>query len=246
MAAPQLAPVRGVLLDIEGTTASISFVHDVMFPYAAERLEQFLATEWEKSEVQQACQQIARDAGFESLDQWHSATGSSPQQLVIDQVRRWMAEDAKLTGLKALQGLIWQSGFHSGQLQAHVYPDVLPAIDRWRQAGIDVRIYSSGSIAAQKLFFGHIEGVGNCLDRFSGHYDTTIGGKKESTSYRRIAADWGLPAEEILFISDVADELTAAHDAGMQVLASERPGNQPLPPDLPFPRIQSFDEAPLP
>lgn len=247
-----IAAVRGVLLDIEGTTSSISFVHDVMFPFVLQRLDQFLRDQWDRDDVQAACQQLAVDAGHTSLQQWcaaqaggstHSDERKFAQQLVGDEVRRLMADDVKATGLKALQGLIWHEGFQSGELRAHVYPDVLPAIRLWRSAGIDVRIYSSGSIAAQKLFFGHIDGHGDCLSLFSGHYDTTIGGKKDRESYARIVADWELSPTQVLFISDIAAELEAAAAAGLQTRASLRPGNAALPADFPGQQIESFAQV---
>lgn len=246
------AAVRGVLLDIEGTTSSISFVHDVMFPFVLQRLDRFLRDQWDRDDVQAACQQLAVDAGHASLPQWCVAqaepaasadTRQFAQQLVGDEVRRLMSADVKATGLKALQGLIWHEGFHSGELRAHVYPDVLPAIRDWRSSGIDVRIYSSGSIAAQKLFFGHLDGDGDCLALFSGHYDTTIGGKKDRDSYVRIVDDWKLSPAQILFISDIAAELEAADAAGLQTRASLRPGNAPLPDDFPIEQIESFAQV---
>ncbi len=241
-----VAKISGILLDIEGTTSSISFVHDVMFPFVAERLEAFLAEHGKREDVMDACEQVARDAGHASLTAWADAAdeGAEAMTLVIEELRRLMSQDAKATGLKAIQGLIWDGGFRTGQLRAHVFADVIPAIRAWREAGVDVRIYSSGSIAAQKLFFGHldIDGENDCLHLLSGHYDTTIGGKKESTSYRRVVEDWGLPASEILFVSDIAEELQSAQEAGLQVRASVRPGNKPLPPSFDIPSIRSFDE----
>ncbi len=239
----QQGAIRGILLDIEGTTSSISFVHDVMFPYAAEHLDAFLDANWNRPEVQSACDAIAEDAGHRSLAEWSESCKIAPQALVREEVRRQMDRDAKATGLKALQGLIWEVGFRSGQMQAHVYPDVLPAIHSWRTRGYSVRIYSSGSIAAQKLFFGHVRDAGDCLALFDGHYDTTFGGKKDSASYRRIAQDWGLPPQAILFLSDVAEELTAASAIGMRAIASVRPGNRPLPEGFPLPTIHRFDQV---
>jgi enolase-phosphatase E1 len=233
---------RGILLDIEGTTSSISFVHDVMFPFVRQRLEEFLATNFARADVAAACEQIARDAGKPILSEWSKATNESARQLVIAEVQRLMDGDVKATGLKALQGLIWADGFHEGKLRAHVYPDVIEQIKRWRQSGLDVRIYSSGSIVAQKLFFGHVDGLGNCLDLFTGHYDTTIGSKQEASSYERVAADWGLRPAEIIFISDVAGELLAASKAGLQAVASLRPGNAPLDAMLPTARVTSFEQ----
>lgn len=242
---------RGILLDIEGTTSSISFVHDVMFPFVLTRLDDFLNMHLSEDDLPEdvkllsALEQIAKDAGHDSLASWQENSGKSAIELIANEVRQRMSVDAKSTGLKALQGLIWHGGFTTGELQAHVYPDVVPAIKQWIAAGIDVRIYSSGSIAAQKLFFGHLEGEGDCLDLFSGHYDTTIGGKKESQSYRRVAEDWGLPPEQILFVSDIAEELLAAKAAGLHALASVRPGNAPLPEKFEIDRIQSFCEVAL-
>lgn len=237
--------IQGVLLDIEGTTSSISFVHDVMFPYALEHLDAFLSEHSIRSDVADACEQVAKDAGHASLAEWQSAEPNRTQQeLVIEEVKRLVAADAKATGLKALQGLIWQGGFESGQLKAHIFPDVLPAIHRWKAAGLDVRIYSSGSIAAQKLFFGHLDTDDfepNQLHLFGGHYDTTYGGKKETDSYLKIAEHWGIAPNQILFISDIAEELIAASAAGVQVMASIRPGNKPLPSDLPVASIQSME-----
>ena len=233
---------RGILLDIEGTTSSISFVHDVMFPFVRERLDGFLTSNFARTDVASACEQIARDACKFSLTEWSKVTGQLAQQLVIVEVHRLMDGDVKATGLKALQGLIWADGFREGKLRAHVYPDVIEQIKRWRQCGLDIRIYSSGSIAAQKLFFGHIDGLGNCLDLFTGHYDTTIGSKREASSFQRVAADWGLQPAEIIFVSDVAGELIAATEAGLQAVASVRPGNAPLDGALPYFRATSFDQ----
>ncbi|MCA9125954.1 MAG: acireductone synthase [Planctomycetales bacterium] len=233
---------KGILLDIEGTTSSISFVHDVMFPHVLQKLDMFLDEQSHRPDVQQACNLIAVDAGFVSAQEWSDQTSVAPLDLIRDEVRRLMAADVKATGLKALQGLIWEGGFLSKELVAHVYPDVVPALHRWRDAGKDVRIYSSGSIAAQKLFFGHLADHGDCLSLFSGHYDTTIGGKKQASSYQAIAEDWKLNPAEILFVSDIADELQAARVAGMRALASVRPGNAPLPVPFDIPQIKSFDE----
>lgn len=239
----QSTSIRGILLDIEGTTSSISFVHEVMFPYVLQRLDGFVAEHSQRDDVQAAYAQIAKDAGYDSLPAWLSrAESDSPESLVAEEVRRLMSQDVKSTGLKALQGIIWERGFQTGELVAHIYPDVLPAIERWTASGIEVRIYSSGSIAAQKLFFGHVEGAGDCLHLLSGHYDTTIGGKKDVISYRKIADDWGIAPTEILFVSDIAEELEAAQAAGLQTRASVRPGNAPLPASLSTARIVTFDE----
>lgn len=230
-----------ILLDIEGTTASVDFVHDVMFPFVTRNLSSFLDSTWGQAETMAACERIAKDAGFDNLEAWQKATGKGPRELVEVQIAELMRGDVKATGLKAMQGLVWQAGFDSGELIAPIYEDVLPQLELWRQAGIDIRIYSSGSIAAQKLFFGHTQ-HGDVLAYFSGHYDTTIGGKKDSESYQKIAADIGVKPADVLFVSDLEGELEAARAAGVQVASAIRPGNKPLSETADFPRISSFAE----
>ncbi len=242
---PVVCQVRGVLLDIEGTTSSISFVHDVMFPFVRHRLNEFLDQHFARPDVAQACEQIRQRRWPQYARAWSHASALPAAELVRTEVIRLMDGDVKATGLKALQGVIWEEGFYSGQLQSHVYPDVLPQIANWRREGIDVRIYSSGSIAAQKLFFGHVATVGNCLDCFSGHYDTTTGPKKEAGSYLKIAEDWAKAPSDLLFVSDLGGELEAASQAGLQVIASVRPGNAPLPAECPAPRVTSFSQIHL-
>lgn len=231
-----------ILLDIEGTTSSIQFVYDVMFPFARRELSNYLGEHWDQPETQTAAAQIASDEGFESLADLVKATASPDEKTAIETaVIRQMDADIKANGLKQLQGLIWKAGFKSGEMSGHVFPDVKPALERWKAAGIDLRIYSSGSVRAQQLFFGHsIEG--NLLDFFSAHYDTEIGSKKEAESYRRIAADCQLPTEEILFVSDSVPELDAAAETGMQTAWSCRPEN-PVPDEQPsHSAITSFDQ----
>src|SRR5256885_9959076 len=223
---------RGILLDIEGTTSSVSFVYDVMFPYIRKHLTFEVFANWLEPEYIEAFHAIARDAGHDSLDAWlksNKLTRDNPLRaadVVCKEVIRLMDADAKATGLKQLQGLIWQSGFESGELKAHVYDDVPPALAAWNSAGKDVRIYSSGSVQAQKLFFGHTI-AGNLLSQFHGHYDTTTGPKKDASSYQKIADDVRLPPAEILFLSDIVAELDAARAAGMPTALVLRPGNAP-------------------
>lgn len=233
-----------VLLDVEGTTSSIRFVYDVMFPYVREHLDRFLESHWTDPELEDSLLLLANDLGYSSVDAWLDQ-GSSDEKR--KQVRRsvieMMDQDQKATGLKQLQGMIWKDGFTSGQLVAHLYDDVLPTLRKWRNDNIELRIYSSGSIAAQKLFFGHTE-HGNLLDLFAGHYDTTIGNKKESNSYQKIVADIGLPSHSVVFISDVVDELAAAEQAGLQTVLSARPDN-PAQPVHHFDAIERFDQLQL-
>jgi enolase-phosphatase E1 len=244
---------RGILLDIEGTTSSVSFVYDVMFPYVRKHLTFEVFANWLEPGYIEAFHAIAKDAGYDSLDAWlksQSLSRDNPLRaadVVCKEVIRLMDADAKATGLKQLQGLIWQSGFESGELKAHVYDDVPPAIAAWTATGKDVRIYSSGSVQAQKLFFGHTI-AGDLLSQFRGHYDTTIGGKKEAASYRKIAAEFQIPAAEILFLSDIVAELDAARTAELQTALVVRPGNAPnqISTGAPHPTIENFAQIELP
>lgn len=235
--------VTDVLLDIEGTTSSVRFVFEVMFPYARSHVADYLTANWGQPQLQAALEKLAVDAGQPTAAVWLGslADDAARREAVVTAVHQMMDRDAKVTGLKELQGLIWENGFKSGEMVAHLYPDVLPTIDAWRAAGKQVWIYSSGSIAAQKLFFGHTP-AGNLLDRFSGHFDTTSGGKKEAESYRRITAAMGRKPEQILFVSDIADELQAARQAGLHTALSLRHENQPQPAGHGFPEIRSFAE----
>jgi enolase-phosphatase E1 len=225
---------HGILLDIEGTTSSISFVYDVMFPFVRRELDDYLRRHWGQPELAAACDAIARDAGQPAL-------ASAPDQVKAE-VLRLMDGDVKSTGLKQLQGLIWESGFKSGEMKAHVYDDVPPALTAWNQAGQDVRIYSSGSVQAQKLFFGHTI-AGNLLLHFRGHYDTMTGPKREAASYVAIAAAFALPPRDILFLSDVTAELDAAKEAGMQTALVLRSGNAATKPGHGHPEIHNFAEV---
>lgn len=236
-------PVRGILLDIEGTTSAISFVFDVMFPYVRRHLPDFLEDHFSDPAMQDSLHRLAVDLGHPDAQDWlGDRTRPEKLALVIAAVNQLMDDDVKATGLKQIQGQVWKNGFESGQLVAHVFDDVAPAIRNWTAAGIDVRIYSSGSIAAQKLFFGHTV-EGDLLSLFGGHYDTTTGPKQESASYQTIAKQFECPADEILFISDVVEELAAAKSVGMQTLLSIRDGNKPVASAHGFEQIHRFDEV---
>lgn len=240
--------VRGVLLDIEGTTSSVRFVYDEMFPFARRMTPAYLAKHWDSPSLRDALEKMAVDAGHANWSAWTAASGAGSaadqQKLVAEEVGRLMDRDAKATGLKALQGLVWEAGFQSGALRSHLYDDVVPAIKLWQAMDFDVRIYSSGSVHAQKLFFANTL-AGNLLDYFGGHYDTTVGGKRESDSYRRIAAEFDLPPNEIVFVSDIVAELDAARDASMQTCLSIRPENAPVADGHGHVAVQSFEELEL-
>ena len=224
----------GILLDVEGTTSSISFVHDVLFGHARRHVGDFLASRHREADVRRLMTGIAAAAGIGPHD--------------CDDVPRitlaaldLMHRDVKDTSLKALQGMIWRSGFESGELVAHVFDDVPPALARWADSGLDVRIYSSGSIEAQKLYFRHTA-AGDLTPHLRGHYDTTTGPKRETDSYAAIAADIGCDPRRILFVSDVGAELDAARRAGMATALAVRPGNASVTSVFDHEPLQSFSE----
>ena len=231
-----------VLLDIEGTTSSVRFVYDVMFPYARQHVGVYLEKYWETTAAQHALTQMAHDAGHASLTDWFDTTHDEPRLMVLDHFIALMDQDIKATGLKLLQGLIWESAFKSGEIQAHVYDDVQPAMVNWHKQGIKIYIYSSGSIPTQKLFFSHTE-AGDLLPMLSGHFDTTIGSKRHAESYHQIISEIDLPTEQILFISDVVAELDAAKDSGMQTLLSVRPENSAVDDAKGHRMIHGFDQV---
>jgi enolase-phosphatase E1 len=235
--------VRGVLLDIEGTTSSIAYVYEVLFPFARAHLDEYLDEHWDSPGTLRALNQLARDAGARSFAAWSSYddTVTAARLRVRKEVLRLMADDVKSTGLKELQGLIWRVGFEAGTLRSHLFPDVPAALEAWASRGLDVRIYSSGSVAAQRLFFAHTE-RGDFSHLLRGHYDTTLGPKREASSYRRIAEEMSLSPSEILFLSDVVAELDAAAEAGLQTRLVVRPGNAPAPEGQPHHIVHDFSE----
>ena len=230
---PEFGGIRAVVTDIEGTTSSISFVHDTLFPYATKHLPVWVREHANEPRVEQQLQAVAAESGVAESD----------LEGQIDQLLAWIDQDRKATPLKALQGFIWEAGYRQGDYRAHVYDDVEPCLRQWQSAGCKLYVYSSGSVLAQKLFFQFSE-AGNLLPLFSGHFDTTVGGKRDEASYRAIAADVGEPAEALLFLSDVVEELDAARSAGFQVCLLRRPGNAPVAPTG-GPEAESFSEITL-
>jgi len=218
---------RGILLDIEGTTSSIAFVYQTLFPYARRELSRFLSVHWDEPAVTAVRERLARDAGAASYAEFCTRIPElTPAEALSREVERLMDADAKTTGLKQLQGLIWRGGYESGELKSHVFPDVPPALAAWAARGLDIRIYSSGSAEAQCLFFAHTE-AGSLTHLLRGYYDTLTGPKRKPASYRVIAADMQRLPQEVLFLSDVAAELDAARAAGLATGLVVRPGNAP-------------------
>jgi len=230
-----LDDVRGILLDIEGTTTPIAFVHDVLFSYAREHVGEFLSANAEKEEVR-ADIALLSDEYADDVSK-----GLNPPPLVADYVEWLIALDRKSTGLKSLQGKIWRQGYEEGSLQSQVFADVAPAFERWHARGLTINIFSSGSVLAQKLLFAHTE-AGDLTHFIDEYFDTNVGKKAEAESYRRISKQLKLPPQNILFISDVIAELNAAHDAGMKAWLSIRPGNTPQDNLNSYPVILTFDQ----
>jgi enolase-phosphatase E1 len=202
------------LIDIEGTIGSIAFVRDVLFPYAAKRMEAFVEAHGDEPSVRAVLDEAAHQAGVPAGD----------RPAIVDALRSWSGMDAKVTPLKTLQGMIWVEGFNDGEIRGDIYPDALAALLRFSRGGVRLYVYSSGSVAAQKLVFGHsVEG--DLLHLFGGFFDTTIGSKLEASSYQRIAAKIGEKPERIVFFSDNAAELDAAKLAGMQAVQLARPSD---------------------
>ncbi|RAO77881.1 acireductone synthase [Dyella jiangningensis] len=200
-----MTTIRAVVTDIEGTTSSIRFVKDVLFPYARERLPAFVETHGDTPEVQHWLHEAAKEAGIVEAS----------RQEVIEMLLRWIDEDRKSTALKALQGMIWKDGYENGDYQAHMYPEVSARLHAWRADGLHLYVYSSGSVPAQKLFFGYSE-AGDLRPLFSGYFDTETGAKRERASYEKIAEAIGEQPGHILFLSDIVEELDAAKAAGLQ------------------------------
>lgn len=198
--------MKAIVTDIEGTTSSIAFVADILFPYARARL-----ADWIALHPVEAAPILAEVEAIEPGD---------PVATLV----RWIDEDKKATPLKTLQGMIWVDGYRSGAFTGHVYPDAVAALRRWQEAGLKLFVFSSGSIAAQKLLFGHSD-AGDLTPLFSGYFDTMTGAKREAASYAAIAAAIGEAPGDILFLSDTPEEIAAARAAGMEALLIDRTGS---------------------
>lgn len=196
--------IKAILTDIEGTTSSLSFVKDVLFPYARERMGEFIRQHAQEPAVQRELGEVRR-LGDQNMS----------EEQVISQLIHWIDEDKKITPLKSLQGMIWQNGYKKGDFKGHMYDDAVRHLKIWKQDGLRLYVFSSGSVQAQKLLFAHTE-YGDLTPLFSGYFDTTIGNKRETGSYHKIAAVIGTAPGDILFLSDIKEELDAAQAAGMQ------------------------------
>ncbi|MDN4544839.1 acireductone synthase [Pseudomonas sp. C32] len=208
-------PIKAILTDIEGTTSAVSFVFDVLFPYAAKHLPDFVRQNAARADVAAQLTAVRSDSQEPNAD----------VERVIEILLGWIAEDRKATPLKALQGMVWEQGYQAGQLKGHVYPDAVEALKRWHQEGYQLFVYSSGSIQAQRLIFGCSE-AGDLTPLFSGYFDTTSGPKREAQSYANITQAINVEAGQILFLSDIVEELDAAREAGMATCGLAREGGE--------------------
>ena len=218
-----------VLTDIEGTTSSISFVKDVLFPYARERLPRWVRERAADPAVRQWLDQTAREAG----------TAPGDDEAAIATLLAWIDEDRKATPLKALQGMIWADGYAGETFVAHMYPDAVQRLREWHAQGHPIYVYSSGSVPAQQLYFAHTD-AGDLRPLLRGHFDTTSGPKRERESYLRIAAAIGAAPADVVFLSDIEAELDAARAAGMRTWWLRRDGAGEAPGAGPHPVVRDF------
>ena len=206
-----------ILTDIEGTTSSISFVKDVLFPYARSELPRFVRKRGHEPDVRHWLDVIAIEHG-----------GICSDDIIVETLQGWIDQDRKHTALKALQGMLWREGYERNDYRAHIYPDAAEALQRWHAAGYALAVYSSGSIAAQKLLFQYSE-AGDLRPVFSAYFDTEVGYKRSADSYRLIADSLNHRPEDIVFLSDVVEELDAAQEAGLRTVMLDRREDYPQP-----------------
>lgn len=209
--------IRVVLTDIEGTTSSIRFVHEVLFPYSAEHMAEFVRDhEADDLEIRAQLDEVARESGADRGD----------LEALIDVLQQWIREDRKATPLKALQGMLWEQGYERGDFKGHVYEDAAHYLQLWHDRGLRLYVYSSGSVRAQQMIFG-FSNCGDLTPFFSGYFDTRVGGKREQASYQAILDELGVEAHTVLFLSDVEAELEAAEAAGMHTAWLVRESDPP-------------------
>jgi enolase-phosphatase E1 len=237
--------IKAILLDIEGTTTPIDFVHQTLFPFAFEKIGEYLEKNFDsiQTELAQLRAEHARD--FENgldVPPLHETARENAVKSLTNYLHFLIKTDRKSTPLKSLQGKIWQSGYESGELVSEIYDDVPQAFERWKSEAKTIAIYSSGSVLAQKLLFKYTN-HGDLTSFISGYFDTRVGHKREAESYRKIASAESFPhVENFLFVSDIEAELDAAGKAGMQTVLSVRQGNAPLSSAPTHKIIHGFDE----
>lgn len=210
--------IKAIITDIEGTTTSLSFVKDTLFPYARAGLADYVRRHEGEPQVKKLLDEVSKETVSNlPQDHVHGADDVVSTGRLINQLIQWIDQDKKVTPLKSLQGLVWAEGYERGAFCGHMYQDAVENLKRWKTAGLDLYVYSSGSVYAQKLLFAHTE-YGDLTPLFSGYFDTHIGGKKERDSYCKIAEQIGYPVDRLLFLSDVKEELDAAGVAGLNTV----------------------------
>lgn len=239
--------VKAVLLDIEGTTTPVEFVYRVLFPYARQQVRNFLLRHQNSPGVRHDIELLRKERGLDLAHgleppDWRDDPAEAFLDFAVAYFHWLMDRDRKSTGLKSLQGKIWEQGYLAGKLRSEVYADVPPALSRWHEQKKEVCIFSSGSVLAQKLLFAHTT-AGDLTEFIGNNFDTTTGSKTNPESYRRISAALGLHPQDILFVSDTQTELDAAKPAGIKTLLCVRPGRE-RPPTATHPIIETFDEIP--
>ncbi|QSX30164.1 acireductone synthase [Shewanella cyperi] len=220
--------IRAIVVDTAGTTTDLNFIQDTLFPYSAKRMADFLQSQ-QHNPLVDYCMGDVRDIALEP---------EADVARIAEILCQWIAEDRKVTPLKTLQGLIWKQGYAGGEFKGHIFPDFIEAIKRFRDQGLRVYSFSSGSVDAQKLLFGHSDG-GDLTELFNGHFDTRTGNKLDKQAYSNIVNTISLTPRQILFVSDVVDELKAAEAAGMITCQMVR---QPQQRTGKYRIISSFDE----
>jgi len=235
--------VRVVLLDIEGTTTPISFVHETLFAFARARLDDYLTRHWRDSALQEIVRKLADEHAAEQdrATDWRAAADDELRSSVAAYVSWLMDRDRKSPGLKELQGLIWEDGYRAGQLRGVVWQDVPDAMRRWRSTGLRIAIYSSGSELAQRRLF-ESTAQGDLTPMIEAFFDTRMGGKLAPDSYGRISNALEVTPDQVCFVSDVGGELRAAATAGCRVVLSARPGNPPQSGVEEFTMVTSFEQ----
>ncbi len=220
--------IKAILTDIEGTTSSLSFVKEVLFPYSRDRMKRFIAEHGDNAEVARLLEEVQATI--------HRRLA---REAVAELLVQWIDEDRKITPLKALQGLIWEAGYRNGDFHGHIYEDAKRQLQAWHQRGLKLYVFSSGSVFAQKLLFGHTE-YGDLTPLFSDYFDTNVGAKKDPTAYQSISTLIGLSPHEVLFLSDIKEELDAARQVGMFTAWLMREGA--IDPDAVHRQVRSFDD----
>jgi enolase-phosphatase E1 len=246
-ATPEPARTRAILLDIEGTTTPIAFVTGVLFPYARKHLRSHLIDHAREPEYEAVFARLREEhqsalQSGEPVPTWIESSPDARLEAVAGFVEWLMDRDRKSTGLKELQGRIWEDGYRKGELVGEVFPDVAPALRGWHDRGLQAGIFSSGSVLGQQLLFRH-SSAGDLTGLLRWHFDTHIGAKADADSYRRIASEAGMKADEVMFLSDITRELDAARDAGMQIRLVIRPGNAPVSNAQDYAVVRSLDEV---